>query len=55
MVRTEVVHKWFGQKFYINGSDRSCTEMVQTEVVQKIKRHILCSATFFPTFVPFMK
>ena len=29
--------------------------MFQTNVVQKIKTHILCSVTFFPKIVPFMR
>jgi len=30
-------------------------EMFQTKVVEKIKTHILCSITFFPKIVPFMR
>ena len=29
-------------------------EMFQTEVVEKIKTHILCSVTFFSKIVPFV-
>jgi hypothetical protein len=29
--------------------------MFQTKVVEKIKTHILCSITFFPKIVPFMR
>jgi hypothetical protein len=30
-------------------------EMFQIKVVEKIKTHILCSVTFFPKIVPFMR
>ena len=29
--------------------------MLQTKVVEKIKTHILCSVTFFPNMVPFVR
>jgi len=29
--------------------------MFQTKDVEKIKTHIVCSITFFPKIVPFMK
>jgi hypothetical protein len=29
--------------------------MFQTKVVEKIKTHILCSVTFLPKIVPFMR
>jgi len=30
-------------------------EMFQTKRVEEIKTHILCSMTFFPKIMPFMK
>jgi len=30
-------------------------EMFQTKVVEELKKHILCSITFFNEIVPFMK
>ena len=31
-----------------NALDRSCREILQTEVVEKVKTHISCSINFFP-------
>jgi len=41
--------------FYDISLISSYSEMFRTKVVEKIKTHILCSVTFFPKIVPFMR
>jgi len=48
-ITTGTFHEDLGAKFFLEW------EMFQTNVVEKIKTHILCSITFLPKILPFMR